>query len=261
VRMTGNAVLITGGATGIGLALARELVERGNDVVICGRRRERIEAALAAVPGLRGLACDIARDDDITRLLDFTLKACGRLDVLINNAGVQLQADIVVAAPGFAAIDEEIRINLVAPMKLTIAALPMLVAQPAALIVNLCSLLAIMPKPNAPGYCASKAGLYGFSRALRLRLRRTSVRVAVIFPPLVATPMTEGRGQKKMPAKTFAAAMLRQLEADREEVRVGQAAIILALHRLCPALAGWWTRRISKGNTERDCVVTAGTGG
>jgi len=250
--MTGNAVLITGGATGIGFALARKLVEGGNDVVICGRRRDRIEAALSAAPGLRGLACDIARDDDISRLLDFTRNACGRLDVLINNAAVQMQADGVEGVSGFAAIDEEIRINLLAPMKLTIAALPMLLARPAALIANLCSLLAIMPKPNALGYCASKAGLYGFSQALRLRLRGTSVRVAVVFPPLVATPMTEGRGHNKMPADAFAVATLRHLEADREEVRVGQAAAILALHRLYPPLAGWWTRRISKGVTRPD---------
>jgi len=252
VQMTGNAVLITGGATGIGFALARKLVEGGNDVVICGRRRDRIESAVSLVPGLRGLACDLAHDDDITRLLDFTWKTCGRLDVLINNAAVQIQADAVEGALGFAAIEEEIRINLLAPMKLTMAALPALLARPAALIANLCSLLAIMPKPNAPGYCASKAGLYGFSQALRLRLQGTSVRVAAVFPPLVATPMTEGRGHNKMLADAFAVAMLRQLESNREEVRVGQAAIILALHRLYPPLAGWWTRRISKGVTQLD---------
>jgi uncharacterized oxidoreductase len=254
--MTGNAVLITGGATGIGFALARKLVEGGNDVIICGRRGDRIESALSEVPGLRGLACDIARDEDITRLLDFTRNAFGRLDVLINNAAIQVQADGIEGASDFAAIDEEIRINLIAPMKLTMAALPLLSARPAALIANLCSLLAIMPKPNAPGYCASKAGLYGFSQALRLRLQGTSVRVAVVFPPLVATPMTEGRGHNKMPADAFAVTTLRQLESDREEVRVGQAATILALHRLYPPLAGWWTRRISRGVTQPDRIAT-----
>jgi uncharacterized oxidoreductase len=250
MRMTGKAVLITGGASGIGLALARTLVARGNDVVICGRRRERIDAALASLPGLRGLACDVARDEDIARLLEFTQAACGRLDVLINNAGVQNQSDIAMGTPSMGAIDEEVRINLGAPMKLALAALPLLLRQPAALIVNMCSLLAIMPKPNALGYCASKAGLYGFSKALRLPLEGTPVKVAVVFPPVVATPMTEGRGHNKMPADDFAAEMLRQLESGRTEVRVGQAATILALHRFSPALAGWWTRRISRGPTR-----------
>lgn len=247
MRMIGNAVLITGGATGIGLALARALVERGNDVVICGRRRERVDAALAAVHGLRGMACDIARDDDITSLLDFTKRTCGRIDILINNAAVQMQTDIMSGAQGFRALDEEVRINLVAPAKLSMAALPFLLTRPAALIVNLCSLLAIMPKPNALGYCASKAGLHGFSRALRLQLRGTPVRVVVLFPPLVDTPMTAGRGHNKMSAEDFATAALGQLEAGHDEVRIGQAATILALHSISPALAGWWTRRISSG--------------
>lgn len=252
MRLTGKSVLVTGGATGIGFSLARTLVERGNDVVICGRRRELVEAALVAVPGLRGLACDITRDDDILRLLAFAKDACGRLDVLINNAAVQLQADLVADALDFAAIEKELGVNLIAPIKLTLAALPALVARPTALIVNLCSLLAIMPKPNAPGYCASKAGLYSFSRALRLRLQGSSVRVAAVFPPLVDTPMTAGRGCNKMAADDCAAAILCQLEAGRDEIRVGQAATILALHALSPGLAGWWTRRISRGVTRPD---------
>jgi uncharacterized oxidoreductase len=106
-----------------------------------------------------------------------------------------------------------------------------------------------MPKPNAPGYCASKAGLYCFTKALRLQLKGTSVQVAAVFPPLVATPMTEGRGRNKMSADAFAAATVRQLESGRTEVRVGQAAVILAIHRVSPAIAGWWTRCISRGST------------
>jgi uncharacterized oxidoreductase len=250
MRMSGNAVLITGGATGIGFALAHSLAARGNQVVICGRRRDRVEAALAAVPSLRGLACDITRDEDIRKLLDFALSSCGRLDVVVNNAGVQLQTDPKTHSWAFAQIDEEVQVNLLAPMKLSMVALPLLSARPIACIINICSLLAIMPKANAPGYCASKAGLFGFSQALRMGLQGTSVRVVVVFPPLVATPMTEGRGHNKMPADEFATEALRQIAAGRTEVRVGQAATILALHRLSPTLAGWWTRRISAGVTR-----------
>src|SRR5689334_3117318 len=130
MRMSGNAVLITGGATGIGFALAHSLAARGNQVVICGRRRDRVETALAAVPSLRGLACDITRDEDIRKLLDFALSSCGRLDVVVNNAGVQLQTDPKTHSWAFAQIDEEIQVNLLAPMKLSMAALPFLSARP-----------------------------------------------------------------------------------------------------------------------------------
>jgi uncharacterized oxidoreductase len=250
MRMSGNAVLITGGGTGIGLALARILVQRGNDVIICGRRREIVEAAIAKVPGLRGMACDIAHDEEIRKLLDFAQKSCGRLDALINNAGVQIQTNVLDGSWGFRQIDEEIQVNLLAPMKLSIAALPMLLARPVGFIINICSLLALMPKPNAPGYCASKAGLVGFSEALRVGLRGTSVQIVTVFPPLVATPMTEGRGFNKMSADDFASAVLRQLEAGRVDIRVGQASTILGLRRLSPSLASWWTQRISRGATR-----------
>jgi uncharacterized oxidoreductase len=252
MRLSGKSILVTGGATGIGFELAGQLVARGNRVVICGRRKHKVDAALVAIPGLRGVACDLSENADITSLREFVRRELGPLDILINNAGIQVQTVPSEGDGDFTALDAELMTNLGAPIKLTEAFLPTLLERPEAAVVNMCSLLGVMPKPNAPGYCASKAGLLVFSRALRQRLAGTSVRVIAVFPPLVATPMTHGRGTRKMAPDVFVREMLRQLELDRPEIRVGQARTLLALHRAWPAFAEWWTRRISAGSTRRE---------
>lgn len=245
-----RVALITGGATGIGLELATQLRALNNEVVICGRRVELVEAAVRSIPGLRGIACDIGHDEGISRLLDFVRDQKLTIDFLVNNAGVQVQTDLMLDDDRvLAALEEEVQINLLAPIKLTKRLLPSLLSRPDAVILNVLSLLAIMPKANAPGYCASKAGLFAFSKSLRVLLKKTDIKVFVAFPPLVDTPMTRGRGDNKMSVETFIREMLDQLAEGRPEIRVGQARTLLALDRLAPGLAAWWTRRISAGNT------------
>ncbi len=250
MRLSQRVALITGGATGIGLETARQLRALGNEVVICGRRAERVEAALQSVPGLRGLACDVASDEGIERLQRFIQERELKIDLLVNNAAVQVQTDFVLEGDSvLGAIEEEIRINLLAPIKLTKRLLPLLLSRPHAAILNVVSLLAVVPKANSPGYCASKAGLYAFSKSLRAALENTHVDVFVAFPPLVDTAMTRGRGSNKMSVDAFVREMLRQMAAGRPEIRVGQARMLLALDRVAPGLAAWWIRRISAGRT------------
>src|SRR5687767_14053436 len=94
MELSRRVALVTGGGTGIGLEIARQLKARGNEVIICGRRAELIDRALLSVPGLRGLACDIGRDDGISRILEYVRERQLNIDVLVNNAGVQVQADL-----------------------------------------------------------------------------------------------------------------------------------------------------------------------
>lgn len=245
-----RVALITGGATGIGLELARQLRLRNNEVVICGRRQELVESALRSIPGLRGIACDLGADEGIDRLLDFVRSEKLTIDLLVNNAGIQVQTDLMVADDRITgALEYELQVNLLAPMKLTKRLLPSLLSRPDAVILNMLSLLAIMPKANAPGYCAAKAGLFAFSKSLRVLLAQRDIRVFVAFPPLVDTPMTRGRGSNKMPVDTFVRGMLEQMSRGRLDICVGSARTLYRLERLSPALAGWWTRRISAGST------------
>jgi short-subunit dehydrogenase involved in D-alanine esterification of teichoic acids len=247
--LSGRTVLITGGATGIGLETGRQLAARGNRVVICGRRAPLVEAAVRSTPGLRGIACDIGREEGLRALLEYLHAERLQVDFLVNNAGVQVQTDFAADADEvLQAIEEELRINLLAPIKLTKRLLPGLLASGHGVVVNMVSLLAVMPKGNAPGYCASKGGLVAFSKSLRVLLG-DRVRICIAYPPLVDTPMTHGRGSNKMPVDVFVREMLEQLAAARLDIRVGQAAMLLTLDRVAPGLAAWWTQRISTGRT------------
>jgi uncharacterized oxidoreductase len=251
MKLSQRVILVTGGATGIGLELARQLKARENDVLICGRRSDAIAAAQRKIPGLRGLTCDLGREEGLSRLMEYLRDHDLQLDVLVNNAAVQVQVELKdQGVERLDALEEELRINLLVPFKITTLLLPALLRRPEAAIINMSSLLALMPKPNAPGYCASKAGLYAFSKSLQVHLKDTRVKVFVAFPPLVDTPMTAGRGSNKMSAEVFVNEMLRQIGANRREIRVGQARRLMALNRLAPGLADWLTRRISRGQTQ-----------
>ena len=249
MRLSNRSVLVTGGATGIGFEIARQMRQHGCQVTICGRRPEFAASAIRDIPGIRGIACDLGADDGIARLMEFL--GASDPEILVNNAAIQVQTDLVTAgADSLPAVEEELRINLLAPIKLTTLLLPRLLAGADTAVVNLLSLLAIMPKANAPGHCASKGGLYAFSQSLRVLLQDRDIHVHVVFPPLVDTPMSRGRGHGKMSPADFVHDMLRQLEAGRLDVRVGQARTLLALHRIAPALAAAWTRRVSAGVTR-----------
>jgi short-subunit dehydrogenase involved in D-alanine esterification of teichoic acids len=245
----GKIALVTGGGSGIGLALAHRLHAAGARVIVCGRRGKRLDDACAGHPGMRRFACDIASADGVLRLEAYLRGETGGLDLLFNNAGVQTQDDLTSPATGFKAIDVEIRTNLVAPIMLTQRLLPMMAGRPGAAIVNVVSLLAVMAKPSAPVYCATKAGLLQFSRAMELVLGDAGVRMVAAFPPLVDTAMTHGRGANKMSSDACAAELLRQLAGGAREIRIGQARGQLALHRFLPSLAAVVTRRRSAGQT------------
>lgn len=183
MTFNGNKVLVTGGGSGIGLHLASRLHRDGALVIICGRRSKEIDNACAEHPGMRGLACDLSRDSEILKVENFVRAAFGGLDLLFNNAAVQTQDDLTDPASDFSAIENEIRTNLVAPIRMTHRFLPLMAGRPGATMVNIVSLLGVMAKPSAPVYCATKAGLMQFTRAMELVLADAGVRMVTAMPP------------------------------------------------------------------------------
>lgn len=241
MKLTDHAVLVTGGATGIGLALARALAERGNRVAVCGRRPEALAAAAGAVPSLAAIRCDLGDPAGLPRLLDEARERLGGLSMLVNNAGIQLHCDFAREPAGriLEQVDAEIAVNLAALAKVTALALPLLREAPEAAIVNVSSGLGLVPKRSAPMYCATKAGVHLFTKALRWQLEDagTGIRVFEVLPPLVDTAMTTGRGSGKLRPDEVARAALRGLAADRWEIPVGKVWVLGLLNRLAPRLA------------------------
>ena len=237
MRLNGNTVLITGGGSGIGLALARAFAEKGNKVIVCGRSPEKLEATRQANPHIDVLACDISSDQDQQRLVGHVTQHYPNLNILINNAGIQYNYTFADGEDHAHRIENEVNVNFVAHLKLIDLVLPHLMNRPSAAIVNVTSALASVPKQDAPVYCATKAALHNFTKTLRYQLEETSVKVFEIIPPLVDTEMTAGRGSGKISPERLTREALQGISSDNFEIRIGKAKILFALNRLLPSVA------------------------
>lgn len=238
MKLSDNTVLVTGGGSGIGLALAKAFARHsGNTVIVCGRNAQKLEAVHAENPAIASFPCDIASDQDQQRLTEAITQKYPNFNILINNAGIQHNYSFPDTRSHTDVIEEEVNINFLAQVKLTDRLLPVLMQQPSAAIVNVTSALAVVPKQSAPIYCATKAAMHNFTKAIRYQLENTPVRVFEIIPTLVETEMTKGRGKGKITPEALAAEALRGIESDRYEIRIGKTKILFALHRLLPSVA------------------------
>src|SRR5665213_1869966 len=170
LRLSNNTVLITGGATGIGYAMAEAFLESGSAVAICGRKANALSEARAKHPELQTRVCDVSKEDDRRSLVDWAAAQLPALNVLINNAGTQRDVDFTKGIDDFISGDNEIRVNLEAVVMLSGLFVPLLTKNKGAAIVNVSSGLGFIPAARMPVYSATKAGLHAFSMALRLQL-------------------------------------------------------------------------------------------
>ena len=185
MNITGNTILITGGGSGIGRALAEALHAKGNRVIIAGRRERVLDEVTQANPGMESMLLDIQDKADIAAFARDAVARFPSLDVVIHNAGImkpETQVDLAIA-------EETIATNLLGPIRLTAALLPYLLARPRAAIVTVSSGLAFVPMAATPTYSATKAAIHSWSMALRHQLKDTSVEVVEIAPPYVQTEL------------------------------------------------------------------------
>ena len=238
MKTSGHTVLITGGGTGIGLALAEQLVRHDNQVIICGRRRARLLAAKKRVPELHIRVCDVSRPASRRALVRWITSEFKPLNILVNNAGIQRMIDFRRGARDLSDADEEVAVNLLGPIHLSALLIPHLTRQPCAAIVNISSGLAFTPLAAVPVYCATKSAIHSLSLSLRFQLRDTPVRVFEVAPPIVATELSGTRrrpedGEHSMSPDEVARGIVEALAGDAYEVALGPAA---GLHQQREAL-------------------------
>jgi uncharacterized oxidoreductase len=182
-------MLVTGGASGIGLALATRVHAAGSTVVVCGRREGKLRDARERLPGLVTRVCDVSSAGERRALVEWVTREFPELNVLVNNAGVQRYPALAGGEGDWTESEDEIAINFEAPVHLSMLLVPHLMRQKAPAIVNISSGLAFTPLSRAPVYSATKAALHSFTLSLRHQLAETPIQVIEIAPPAVNTDL------------------------------------------------------------------------
>ncbi|MDD1757252.1 MAG: SDR family NAD(P)-dependent oxidoreductase [Methanotrichaceae archaeon] len=229
MKTNDNMVLITGGATGIGFSLAEAFLKAGSDVIICGRREDKLEDAKKKLPQIHTMRCDLSIEEDRRLLYDYTSSYFQYINILINNAGIQRMIDFKKGTTELFANEDEIEINFKASVHLSAYFIPLFLERKEAAIINISSGLGFIPLAIMPVYSATKAAIHSFSMSLRHQLRNTPIRVFEVIPPTVDTDLDKGardkRGQtdKGMPPSEVAKATINGLEKDEFEIAIGKA--------------------------------------
>ncbi len=212
MNISGNTILVTGGSSGIGRALAEALHAKGNMVIVSGRRERLLDEVTAANPGMESMLLDIQDRADIEAFAKQAVARFPALNVVVNNAGImkpEKGIDLAIA-------EDTIATNLLGPIRLSAALLPHLLARPKASLVTVSSGLAFVPLAATPTYSATKAAIHSWSMAMREQLRDSSVEVIEIAPPYVQTELLgphQATDPDAMPLAEFIAEVIAILEA------------------------------------------------
>jgi uncharacterized oxidoreductase len=237
MKLENNTILITGGSSGIGLALVSAFYELNNKIIIAARDFEKLTGIKKHCPDIEIIKCDLSKQADIDELVVFIEQRYPNLNMLFNNAAIQYNYQFLAEQNIVNKVEYEVSVNLTSTIKLCGLLLPTLIKNDNAAIINVSSGLAISPKKSAPVYCATKAAIHNFTKAFRYQMEGTSVKVFEILPPIVETPMTEGRGKNKITPEQLVKEFMRDFKNNKEESYIGKTKLLKFISRISPSLA------------------------
>lgn len=191
MQTTGNTILITGGGSGIGEALAHRFHDQGNTVIIAGRRKEALEQACAGRENMHSVVVDVENDASISEFAERVISTHPDINVLINNAGI-MRSEVLDQKRDMSDAEATITTNLLGPIRMINAFIDHLVTKPDAAIVNVTSGLAFVPLFTTPTYNATKAAIHSYTVAMR-EVLKGKVEVIELAPPAVQTGLTPGQ--------------------------------------------------------------------
>ena len=240
-----NTVLITGGSEGIGLAMAEKFLAEGNEVIICGRTKAKLDAAQKLFPKLNTIVSDVSSEAGREGLVAEIKNRFPKLNVLVNNAGIYSITDII--QPNYiSTLEAELKTNLIAPLALINQLMPILEKQSGATIVNVTSGYVFIPSAQSSAYSASKSALSVITRALRFQLRTTPISVVEVVPPAVDTQMNKGKKINLMSPEIFAEKVFKGLINGQDEIIIGVSKLGKILSRIAPKFG------FNKMNTDEE---------
>lgn len=240
MELKNSTILITGGTSGIGLELVKQIGEQGvADIIITGRDLNKLEKAKKQYPNVHIFQSDVSNIKDIETLYQNVTKQFPALNIVINNAGIMRNMDLQDTTMNLENITSEIDINLSGTIRMVQQFLPHLKKQESAAIVNVSSGLAFVPFPLSPVYSATKAGVHAYTRVLRLQLKKTKVKVFELAPPGTSTELMdnfEGLVDEKqnMDVDKMVGAAIQGILNDKMEIKPGIAKVLKIMSRVAP---------------------------
>ncbi|WP_426327044.1 SDR family oxidoreductase [Pedobacter sp. R-06] len=239
MQIKGKTVLITGGASGIGLEAAKQFLANGASVIITGRNQGKLDDAKKLYPAIITIKSDVSEADDAQKLFN-QVQQLGGIDILYNNAGVLTDPVNLGLAnqKHFKDAAYEINVNYLGVIRLNDLFIDMLKSREESAIINTTSLLSYVPSLLEATYSASKVALQFYTKSLRkhLQILNSSVKVFELLPPLVATEMTTEMNGKKMSVADMVKAFIAGLQKDKLTIRIGDTKIVYLLNRLFPKM-------------------------
>ncbi|MFZ0454800.1 MAG: SDR family NAD(P)-dependent oxidoreductase [Ignavibacteriaceae bacterium] len=218
MKISGNTILITGGTSGIGKGFAEEFSLRNNKVIVCGRRENRLQEIKRYNENIEIITCDVTKAEQRELLIKTVTKKYPETNILINNAGIQLLADLTDV--DLNKLNQEIETNLTAPVHLASLFIQHLRTRNESAIINISSGLAFVPLSFVPVYCATKAAIHSLSISLRYQLKDSLIKVFEIIPPSVDTELGHERRTSKsethggIPVDEFISESMKAIEQD-----------------------------------------------
>ena len=240
MQLKGKRVLITGGASGIGLEAAKQFLANGASVIITGRNQVKLDEAKKLYPAITAIKSDVSDAGDAQKLFN-QIQQTGGIDILYNNAGVLTDpVNLGVANDQhFEDAAYEVNVNYLGVIRLNNLFMDMLKSRKESAIINTTSILSYVPALLEATYSASKVALQFYTKALRkhLQILNSNMKVFELLPPVVATEMTAARNDKKMTTEDLVKALIAGLKEDQFTIRVGDTKALYILNRLFPKMA------------------------
>jgi uncharacterized oxidoreductase len=224
MNLANNKILITGGASGIGLGLTERFIQENNTVIICGRRSEILQEVADKFPSVITKVCDLSIEKDRIELYNWVTENHSDVNVLVNNAGIQNWMD-VFDNTFYQKANDEIAINVIAPIHLTSLFINL---KSLTTIINVTSGLAFVQLSKVPVYCATKAFFHSFTMSLRHMLKSKNIEVIEMIPPALNTDLGgKGLHDGQPPVSDFVDAVFNQMKEGKTELTFGFSEIML----------------------------------
>ena len=238
MKLSGNTILITGGSSGLGLEISKQLIQRKNKVLICGRSKQKLEEAQRQLPELGIFQCDLSDKNQCASLVRWISEEHPELNVLINNAAIVHKTNFFGTDGIIEMAELEIKTNFLAPIRLTQQLYPIVQKNNTPAILNITTGLIYTPRADYPFYNATKSALHAFTQVMRKQSEGSTLETIEIMFPAVNTPWHKGNPPKiAISPQKAVEGMIKGLEKDKPEIRVAGAKLLYLVSRVAPKFA------------------------